>query len=259
MLASQPQDEECIRLLDCAIRNTDLSAPEERQLLIPLEYSLRSFTEDEALAYALSQEAVRMSLARVKSGASSADQLSTLSRRLCALTKYSCEPDPGEIMTRSLDWLERAGAQDPSVVTSASMKDFDHLDSAVFATTTHLRTLVRIVRATGSSVGTVIFMLRSVGLRLVQDGDPKEGTELLIEAAQLVCAWEYASQFEEQREEEREMSRKYSYKDPRPGFSAQIANDLRKALKHLKRRHVRLVFRAATAIVDLDRIAALGP
>ena len=257
LLASQPDDDECIRLMHAANRNANEASTGARHLLRPIDdlsavWSGR-FTANEHIAHALWHEAAEMSLAAIDGGQHTAEQFHGLSMRLLAMTKFSCEPDPGEKLTQSLNWLERAALQDGNAISSKSLLNYNQLTSTEFFTTAHLQTLVRVVSTIGSGwVATLILLIRSAAQRLIQSGETTEATFLLIDATDVLKDWEYSPQFAEARE----TSRKYGGEKFGAKYYARlVANDLRGVVGQIAWRQLVLRGRAAIAIADLDRMS----
>lgn len=259
LLALQPGDEECTRLMHAAEGNSGDTPADARRLLQPIDklssWSGR-FTTHENVAHALWQEAASMSLAAIDAGQGTAAQFHRLSLRLVALSRFSCEPDPGEKLTQSLRWLERAASQDATAIGSTSLVSYNHLDSTDFATTAHLRTLVRVVSRIGSGwVATLVHLIRSRVHRLLQSGEAAEATVLLLDAADLLKQWDTAPQFAD----ERATSRKYGGGKYGAKYHARlVAQDLRRVFDRIPRRHLMIRGRIIIALADLHRLAVSG-
>lgn len=256
LLASQPDDTECTRLIRAATRDDDTSAG-ARRLLRPID-NLSSawsgrFTVNEHPAHALWNEAAAISLATIDVGQHTAEEYHRLSMRLFAMTKFSCESDPGEKLTRSLSWLERAAAQDKTAIGSRSLAAYHQLTTADFVTPAHLRTLLRILRTMGSGwVAQTIPWIRSTSQHLVQSGESIVAALLLLDAAEVLKDWAYAPQFEEDRKAGRELGgREFGTKY----YARLVAYDLRQVFDQITLRHLMIRGRILIAILDLGSIA----
>ncbi|MDV6231773.1 DUF4062 domain-containing protein [Rhodococcus cercidiphylli] len=255
LLASQPDDEECIRLMHAA--NPDGSEASNHRLLRPIDglsmqWSAR-FTTDERVAYGLWHEAAMMTIAAIDRGQRTAEQFHRLAMRLFVLTKFSCEPDPGAKLTQSLTWLESAAILDGSVISASSLVNYNQLTTTGFSKTEHVRSLLRIVNTIGHGwVATLIPLTCAWARYLNQSGETVEEAVLLLEAAALVQSWEYSPQFAEARE----ASRKHGGTSFGPKYHARsVAKDLRIVFGLIGRRNLVLRGRIVIAIAKLDQIA----